>query len=331
MTVTRDDIEAAHRRIAGHIRQTPVMALSAGTYGLDYPVELKLELFQHTGSFKPRGAFNNLLSRQVPAAGVAAASGGNHGIAVAYAAERLGVPAHIFVPTVSSPVKIARIRSYGAAVTVEGDRYADALLLCEAYQRESGALGVHAYDSVETVAGQGTLGREWQEQAPHLDTLLVAVGGGGLIAGIAAWYQGKTRLIGVEPERSRALHAALEAGRPLEVPVSGIAADSLGAPKLGDIPFALASPYVAEAVLVVDEAIEEAMPPPLAGDAHRRRARRRDGARRPHRRRLPARQGRARRRARLRRQCRSGEAGRTDALVKDRDLSGEPSSPVWGR
>jgi threonine dehydratase len=165
----------------------------------------------------------------------------------------------MFVPTVSSPVKVARIRAYGATVTVQGDRYADALLLCEAYQRTSGALGIHAYDSLETVAGQGTLGREWQEQAPHLDTLLVAVGGGGLIAGIAAWYQGRTRIIGVEPERSRALHAALEAGRPLEVPVGGIAADSLGARKLGDIPFALASPYVAEALLVIDDAIEEAM------------------------------------------------------------------------
>jgi threonine dehydratase len=158
----------------------------------------------------------------------------------------------------ASPVKVARIRDYGAEVTVEGARYVEALALAEAYQRESGALSVHAYDSVETVAGQGTLGREWEEQRPRLDTLLVAVGGGGLIAGIAAWYQGRVRVVSVEPERSRALHAALEGGRPLEVPVGGIAADSLGASKLGAIPFTVISPYVAPAVLVTDEAIEKA-------------------------------------------------------------------------
>jgi threonine dehydratase len=258
MTVSPEDIETAARRIRGHVRETPVLDVAAGTFGVSVPFALKLELLQHTGSFKPRGAFNNLLARAVPPAGVVAASGGNHGIAVAYAASNLGVRARIFVPTLASPVKVARIRGYGAEVTVEGARYVEALALAEAYQRESGALPVHAYDSVETVAGQGTLGREWEEQRPRLDTLLVAVGGGGLIAGIAAWYQGRVRVVSVEPERSRALHAALEGGRPLEVPVGGIAADSLGASKLGAIPFTVISPYVAPAVLVTDEAIEEA-------------------------------------------------------------------------
>jgi threonine dehydratase len=258
MTVSPEDIETAARRIRGHVRETPVLDVAAGTFGVGVPLALKLELLQHTGSFKPRGAFNNLLARPVPPAGVAAASGGNHGIAVAYAASRLGARARIFVPKLASPVKVAGIRGYGAEVTVEGARYVEALALAEAYQRESGALPVHAYDSVETVAGQGTLGREWEEQRPRLDTLLVAVGGGGLIAGIAAWYQGRVRVVSVEPERSRALHAALEGGRPLEVPVGGIAADSLGASKLGAIPFTVISPYVAPAVLVTDEAIEEA-------------------------------------------------------------------------
>jgi threonine dehydratase len=233
MTVTPDDIEAAWRRIAGHVRETPVFNLPASTYGLADPLQLKLELFQHTGSFKPRGAFNNLLSRRIPAAGIAAASGGNHGIAVAYAAQRLGVRARIFVPTLSSPVKIARIRSYGAETVVQGERYSDALVLCEAYQRESGALGVHAYDATETVAGQGTLGREWQKQSPDLDTLLVAVGGGGLIAGIAAWHAGAIKVIGVEPEAAPTLTRALAAGRPVDAEAGGIAADSLAPRRVG--------------------------------------------------------------------------------------------------
>ena len=258
MTVSPEDIESAARRIRGHVRVTPVLDVAAGTFGMSTPLGVKLELLQHTGSFKPRGAFNNLLAGTLPPAGVAAASGGNHGIAVAYAASRLGVRARIFVPTLASPVKVARIRGYGAEAVVQGERYVEALALCEAYQRESGAMPVHAYDSEATIAGQGTLGREWQDQRPGLDTLLVAVGGGGLIAGIAAWYQGRVRIVSVEPERARALHAALEAGRPLEVPVGGIAADSLGASKLGAIPFTLVSPYVAPAVLVTDEAIEEA-------------------------------------------------------------------------
>ena len=258
MTVSPQDIERAAWRIRGHVRETPVLELAAGTFGVAVPLIVKLELLQHTGSFKPRGAFNNLLSRPVPPAGVVAASGGNHGIAVAYAASRLGVKASIFVPKLASPVKIARIRALGAEVTVEGERYTESLALSEAYQRQTGALSVHAYDSVETVTGQGTLGREWDTQWPSLDTLLVAVGGGGLIGGIAAWYQGRVKIVSVEPERARALHAALEGGRPLEVPVGGIAADSLGASKLGAIPFTVISPYVSPAVLVTDEAIEDA-------------------------------------------------------------------------
>src|SRR6186997_1039900 len=185
MTVLQDDIRAAHARIRPHVRRTPVVRVDAGDFGaaLGAPLALKLEFLQHTGTFKPRGAFNNLLSRGVPAAGVAAASGGNHGAAVAYAAQRLGHKATIFVPDVSSPVKIARIRSYGADTRVGGARYADALEQCEKFIAQSGALSVHAYDAPETVAGQGSVGLEWEEDAPELDTVLVAVGGGGLIAG----------------------------------------------------------------------------------------------------------------------------------------------------
>lgn len=258
MTVTRTDIEAAHLRIRPHIRATPVLDVAAGSFGVDHPLTLKLELFQHAGSFKPRGAFNNLLSRRIPKAGVVAASGGNHGIAVAYAAGRLGIPAQIFVPVVASQVKIARIRNYGATVTVAGERYADALKLAEKHQTETGALPIHAYDAEETVVGQGSLGREWQGQSPDLDTILVAVGGGGLIAGIAAWYADSAKMIGVEPATSRCLHAAIEAGRPVDVTVEGIAADSLGARSVGEIPFAIASAHVDRVVLVSDAAIAEA-------------------------------------------------------------------------
>ena len=258
MTVTPTDIEAAHERIRPHIRETPVMEVAAGPFGVGHPLTLKLELLQHTGSFKPRGAFNNLLSRTIPKAGVVAASGGNHGIAVAYAAGRLGIPAQIFVPTVASAVKIDRVRSYGATVTVEGERYADALALAEAHQARTGAIGVHAYDAVETVAGQGSVAREWERQSPDLDTLLVAVGGGGLIAGIGAWFGGRVKVVGVEPELSRCLHAALEAGEPVDVSVEGVAADSLGARSVGAIPFAIVREFVAEVVLVSDTAIGEA-------------------------------------------------------------------------
>ena len=255
-----DLIRAAHSRIAGHVRRTPVIEVDAGALGLalDRPLALKLEFLQHTGSFKPRGAFNNLLSRAAPQAGVAAASGGNHGVAVAYAAAQLRRKATIFVPDVASPMKIARIRHYGADVRIGGARYTDALERCDAFVAQSGALSVHAYDAPETIAGQGTVGLEWDEDTAGLDTMLVAVGGGGLIAGIAAWLGDRVKVVGVEPEGSRCLHAALEAGHPVDVPVESIAADSLGARRAGDLVFAITRQAVDHVALVPDDAIRAA-------------------------------------------------------------------------
>ncbi len=252
------EIEAAAARIAGHVRVTPLFEPGQGSFGLDLAPVLKLECLQHAGSFKARGAFNTLLGDAVPAAGVAAASGGNHGAAVAVAAQRLGLPARIFVPEIASPAKLARIRSAGAEVVVSGQRYADALALAEAYCRDSGALSIHAYDAAATIAGQGTVGREWEAQAPELDTLLLAVGGGGLVAGVAAWFQGRKRIVGVEPEGSAALHAALAAGGPVDVAVDSVAADSLGAKRAGDLTHALAARHVERVVLVPDSDIVEA-------------------------------------------------------------------------
>jgi threonine dehydratase len=255
--IAQKDIRAAYARIQPHVRRTPVIRANAGDFDvpLDHPLALKLEFLQHTGTFKPRGAFNNLLSRAVPAAGVAAASGGNHGAAVAYAAQRLGHKATIFVPDVSSPVKIARIKGYGADTRVGGARYADALDACNAFIATSGALSVHAYDAAETIAGQGSVGLEWEEDATDLDTVLVAVGGGGLIAGIAAWYGRRVKVVGVEPEGSRALHASLEAGRPVDVTVESIAADSLGARNTGQLVYDIARQNVDHVALVPDDAI----------------------------------------------------------------------------
>lgn len=252
-------VEAAQARIRSRVRRTPTMAVEGAAFGLADPVSLKLELFQHTGSFKTRGAFNNLLARAVPEAGVTAASGGNHGAAVAYASACLGHRARIFVPTVSSPVKVDRIRGYGAEVVVAGERYADAALLCDAHARASGALMVHPYDSPFTIAGQGTVGLEWEEDAADgLDTVLVAAGGGGLVAGVALWFAGRTRVVAVEPQGSCALHAALAAGRPVDVEVGSIAVDSLGARRVGDLVHAIAAEFVEAAVLVPDSAIVEA-------------------------------------------------------------------------
>jgi threonine dehydratase len=255
--IGQNDIRAAHTRIKPHVRRTPVLRTGADDFGLTlrHPLMLKLEFLQHTGTFKPRGAFNNLLSRGAPASGVAAASGGNHGAAVAYAAQRLGHKATIFVPDVSSPVKIARIKSYGADVRVGGARYADALDACNAFIARSGALSVHAYDAAETIAGQGSVGLEWEEDTPELDTVLVAVGGGGLIAGIAAWYGRRVNVVGVEPEGSRCLHASLEAGTPVDVTVESIAADSLGARNTGQLVFDIAKANVDHVALVTDDAI----------------------------------------------------------------------------
>ncbi len=253
--VSRAAIAAAASRIASHVRHTPVLRVAGAELGVACPVALKLELLQHTGSFKPRGAFNRLLSDRLPAAGVIAASGGNHGAAVAYAARALSVPAEIFVPVLTPQPKVARIASYGARVVQTGETYAEALMASRLRQAETGALEVHAYDHADVLAGQGTVARELEQDAPELTHVLVATGGGGLIGGMAAWYAGSARVISVEPEACPALHDALRAGRPVDAPVGGVAADSLGARQVGGLMFPLAQRFVAEAVLVSDTAI----------------------------------------------------------------------------
>ena len=259
MRIGRTSIEETYTRIRQHIRRTPVCEADGADFGLDGGrLVFKLELLQHSGSFKARGAFANLLMREIPAAGVVAASGGNHGAAVAFAARKLGKPARIFVPTVSSPAKIERIRGYGADLVITGDQYDDSLAASQRWAAESGALPVHAYEQLETLLGQGTVGLEFEEQSPELDTLLVAVGGGGLIGGIAAWYGGRVRLIGVEPEAAPTLSRALEAGCPVDSPTGGIAADSLAAKRVGEMMFPMAQAYVDRVLLVPDEAIQAA-------------------------------------------------------------------------
>jgi threonine dehydratase len=260
------EIEAAAARIAGHVRETPVLALESGAFGVRAPILLKLESLQHAGSFKPRGAFNRLLSNPVPAAGVIAASGGNHGAAVAYAAHRLGHRAEIFVPEISSPVKVQRLRDFGAEVRQVGANYGEALEASRTRAAETGALVVHAYDQVEVLAGQGTVAREFERQAAlfgGFDTVLIAVGGGGLIGGMTAWFAGRAggptvKIIGVEPERCPTLHAALEAGAPVDVTVGGLAADSLGASRVGALMFPIARRAVDHVALVEDTAIKAA-------------------------------------------------------------------------
>ncbi|RZW12797.1 MAG: threonine/serine dehydratase [Rhodobacteraceae bacterium] len=251
------DIIAAHNRIAPHIHRTPSM--ETGALGLADKVTLKLENTQVTGTFKARGAFNTLLASSVPSAGVVAASGGNHGIAVAHAALSLGHPAKIFVPEIAGPSKIALIRATGADLTVVPGAYANALELAQAHEEATGAMQIHAYDAELTVGGQGTLAKEWEEQVPDgLDTVLIAVGGGGLIAGALAWLQTRAKLIAVESTGCPTLNAALAAGRPVDVDVSGIAANALGAQKIGRICFDLASRHLSESVLVDDDAIADA-------------------------------------------------------------------------
>lgn len=242
-----------------YIRRTPVIEVDARDFGLPLAhTFLKLESLQHSGSFKARGAFANLLSRRIPEAGVVAASGGNHGAAVAFAAKALGKRARIFVPRIASQEKIDRIRSYGAELVVGGERYADALAASEKWASESGALTVHAYDQAETMLGQGTLGLEFEEQCPRLDALLVAVGGGGLIGGVAAWYENRVSVVGVEPEAAPTLTRALAAGAPVDSPAGGIAADSLAPKRVGELMLPLAQSYVNRVILVTDEAIQEA-------------------------------------------------------------------------
>lgn len=259
MDITRERIAATEPVIRPHIRRTPLLQADLADFGLPAaPVTFKLEMLQHSGSFKARGAFANLLLRQVPQAGVVAASGGNHGAAVAYAAQRLGIPATIFVPDITSPAKAERIRNYGAKLVIAGNRYADALAASEVHVAQTGALAVHAYDQAETLLGQGSVGLELEQDAPGIDTLLVAVGGGGLIGGIAAWYAGRTRIVAVEPEQSPTLHAAFEAGAPVDAPAGGIAADSLAPRRVGELMFPVARAHVERVVLVSDDAIRQA-------------------------------------------------------------------------
>lgn len=249
----KDEIAEAAARIAPHIRRTPVLRTRG--FGLAYPIEMKLEQTQHTGSFKPRGAFNTLLSGPVPEAGVVAASGGNHGAAVAYAAQALGHRAHIFVPEMAGSSKIALIRGTGADLTVVPGEYANALHMAQEHEARTGAMQIHAYDAPGTVAGQGTCMAEWEDQGLAADTVLIAVGGGGLVAGALGWLRGARKVVAVEPESSCALHAALAAGEPVDVDVSGVAANALGARRIGSICLGLARAFDAQSVLVTDAAI----------------------------------------------------------------------------
>jgi threonine dehydratase len=257
--ISRADIERTYAVIAPCIRRTPVVDVDGGDLRVPGPpVTFKLELLQRAGSFKVRGAFANLLTRPIPKAGVVAASGGNHGAAVAYAAMTLGIPARIFVPTVCSPAKIDQIRSYGVDLVVGGDRYDDTVAASEAWAAESGALPIHAFDQRETLLGQGTLGLELESQAPRLDTLLVAVGGGGFIGGVAAWFANRVRIIGVEPDGAPTLYDAFKAGRPVDAPAGSIAADSLAPRRVGELMFPIATAYIERVVLVTDAAIRAA-------------------------------------------------------------------------
>ncbi len=260
VAITRESIAATERLIRPHVRRTPVIDTNAAEFGLaSGPLLFKLEHLQHSGSFKARGAFANLLLREVPAAGVVAASGGNHGAAVAYAAQKLGMAATIFVPAITSAAKVERIRGYGATLIVGGEYYADALAASETHVTETGAMPVHAFDQAETLLGQGSVGLELEAAAPDIDTVLVAVGGGGLIGGIAAWYAGRAKLVAVEPEGAPTLHAAFAADRPVDVVVSGIAADSLGGRRVGNLMFPIARAHVAaQVVLVTDDDIRKA-------------------------------------------------------------------------
>ncbi|MDF2232574.1 serine/threonine dehydratase [Albimonas sp. CAU 1670] len=254
----RQDVEDAYRQIVPHVRRTPVVEVDPRDFGLDgFRLFLKLELMQHGGSFKARGAFANLLCRRAPAVGVVAASGGNHGVAVAFAAHRTGIPATIFVPEVSNPAKIAAIRALGADTRLVGQRYDEARAAAEAHAEATGAMSVHAYDSHETLCGQGTVALEFEAQAAP-DTVLVATGGGGLIGGMAAYLAGLRRLVAVEPEAAPTLHMALKAGRPVEAPAGGVAADSLAPRQVGERMFPLAQRHVTRSALVTDAAIVEA-------------------------------------------------------------------------
>jgi threonine dehydratase len=258
LPVTRDAISAAHQRITPHIRRTPLLKLNDRAFGLDCAITFKLEYLQHAGSFKSRGAFNTLLSNEIPTSGVAAASGGNHGAAVAYAAQSLGAKAKIFVPEISSPIKIATIKRFGADVTVGGARYDDAQMACNLYREQTSALLVHPFDAISTLEGQGTVAKEWEEDGELPDTVLIACGGGGLVGGIASYWAGRLKIVAVEPEGSRCLHAALAEGAPVPVDVNSVAADSLGAKRVGQMAFDIAKEAIDHVALVSDEAIRSA-------------------------------------------------------------------------
>jgi threonine dehydratase len=257
--INRQAITAIESLIRPYLRRTPVVQVDRADFGLPPgPLVLKLEQLQHTGSFKARGAFANLLLRDIPAAGVVAASGGNHGVAVAYAARTLGVPARIYVPSVSSAAKIARIRGYGAQLVVTGSSYDDALAASQEWAASSGALTVHAFDQAETILGAGTLAAELGEQAPAAATVMASVGGGGLLAGIAAGFGGRVRVVGAEPETAPTLTYALRAGRPVDAPAGGVAADSLAPRLVGELTYPVITSHACQAVLVTDDAIREA-------------------------------------------------------------------------
>jgi threonine dehydratase len=257
--LTAAAVAAVESRIRQYVRCTPVIGIDQADFGLPAgPLALKLELLQHSGSFKARGAFANLLLREVPAAGVTAASGGNHGAAVAYAAGVLGVPAKIFVPEVSSPAKISRIRSYGADLVIEGATYSDALEVSEEWVAASGAMPVHAFNQPETVLGAGSVGLELRRQAPGVTTVLAGVGGGGLLSGIATACDGEVRVVGVEPEGAPTMSDALAAGRPVDAATGSVAVDSLAPRQVGELTFSVVSRKVHSVVLVTDEAILQA-------------------------------------------------------------------------
>jgi len=255
--IGRKEVEAAWTLIRPHVRHTPALQLAAGTLGLSIPLALKLEQLQVSGSFKGRGAFHKLLASKVPAAGIVAASGGNHGAAAAYAARALGHKAEIFVPTIASPAKVARLRAYGAVVHLIGAVYAEARAASEKRAAETGALMVPAYEDPVVFAGAGSVALEFAEQA-KFDTLLVAVGGGGLIAGCAAAIGAAVKIVSVETEGTPTLHEARRAGQPVDVKISGIAADSLGASRIGVPNFEIARTLVADAVLVSDDSVRAA-------------------------------------------------------------------------
>ena len=257
--ITRDRIAAVERLIRPYVRHTPTLHVDLADFGLPAcSTEFKLEFLQHSGSFKARGAFANLLTRTVPPAGVVAASGGNHGAAVAYAAMRLGVPATIFVPSVTSRAKTERIRGYGAELVIAGDSYADALAASDHFVQVHGGLPIQAFDRPETLLGQGSIGLEIEADTPAIDTLLVAVGGGGLIGGVAAWFAGRIKIVAVEPELSPTRHRAIQAGRPVDAEAGGIAADSLAPRRVGDLMFPIATRFIQQSILVTDDAIRAA-------------------------------------------------------------------------